>query len=395
MVALVLFGWGASKYLMAQDEARKHQGMHLIVWSIVIFVLLCLVWSSMHLLQPTFKVTSAQPMIPKSIQLQQGSSGYPAPTLREYSSTGAADLMAKSSAPYEETSVGSVAYPSYIQAADASINDTREFLKTNYNADMHSRDVQGIVKRVETTVRGYGGRVDQTSSSPKFGSVSFIVSAEKFDAFRDELEKMVPPRFLSIHVNSLNLLPQKQNIEVQQEHVEKSLADLESDRAKLVASHSVTSKSLQYQLDSHLAAASAYGLELGNLNIEVSSTDSSSYRYSEIIARISEVSRLLSGSRASQAAIRTKIANENSSYSAQLNSLDSRIKYTDQNLEGVKAQDQKLLDDVATVNGTVSVTWISIWQIVQLYVPASWIALALALCAVVAYWWQRRRESLS
>src|SRR3989344_2836687 len=52
-------------------------------------------------------------------------------------------------------------YPS----PNASVKDTRELLKVNYSAAMQTRDVQGLTRRVETTVRGHGGRLDQISSA--------------------------------------------------------------------------------------------------------------------------------------------------------------------------------------------------------------------------------------
>src|SRR4051812_13055653 len=39
----------------------------------------------------------------------------------------------------------------------AAVTDTREFLKIYYNAQMQTRNVAGLARRVETTVRGYEG----------------------------------------------------------------------------------------------------------------------------------------------------------------------------------------------------------------------------------------------
>ena len=109
-------------------------------------------------------------------------------------------------------------YPYYNQGVPAT--DTREFLKVNYNASMRTRDVQGLTRRVVTTVRGFDGRIDQESSSPEYGSVGFVIPQSKYDAFRDELESLVNSRFLTVNVSSQNLLPQKQSIEEQQKQAD-------------------------------------------------------------------------------------------------------------------------------------------------------------------------------
>ncbi|MEK7092930.1 MAG: DUF4349 domain-containing protein, partial [Patescibacteria group bacterium] len=138
-------------------------------------------------------------------------------------------------------------YPYYNQ--DVPITDTREFLKVNYNASMRTRDVQGLTRRVVTTVRGHDGRIDQESSSPQYGSVSFVVPQSKYDAFRGELESLVNSRFLTVNVSSQNLLPQKQNIEEQQKQADTSLAGYKTARQNIVSAHANTLKSLQSQID--------------------------------------------------------------------------------------------------------------------------------------------------
>jgi hypothetical protein len=80
-------------------------------------------------------------------------------------------------------------YPTPSPIQNLSVTDTREFEKTYYEATMRSREVQTLTKRIETTVRGYAGRVDQTSSSALSGFVRFVVPAARFDEFRTELEK--------------------------------------------------------------------------------------------------------------------------------------------------------------------------------------------------------------
>lgn len=265
-------------------------------------------------------------------------------------------------------------YPYPYPGANVPVTDTREFEKITYNATMRTRHVQEFTRRAETTIRGFGGRVDQTSSSEKYGYVSFVVPASKFEEFRNEIETFVSLRFLKVDVSSQNLLPQKQNIEQTQAQVEKNLADLNVSRKKIVSAHTSAVASLQSQINTDTSQQTALRAEITNDPV----------RQAQIANRQAELSAEL-------ASLRTRLANENANYSSNLNSIDQQIKYTNDNLTGVKKQDQNLLDNVATVNGTISFQWISLWEIAQLYLPGYWIPSIFAVLAVLAFFFERRR----
>ena len=234
---------------------------------------------------------------------------------------------------------------------DVSANDTREFMKTNYYATLRTRSVQALTRRVETTVRGHQGRVDQTSSSEQNGYVQFVVPMSQFEDFRTEVESMVGPKFISLQVSQQNLLPQKQSIEEQQKQAEATLASYQSARQSVVNTHAATLKSIQANLDQAVAQGAS----------------------ADTIATL-----------------QSQIANENAAYAKRLAAADANIKYAKDWQTAVKTQDQTLIDNVATVNGTISLQWISLWDIAHLYVPGEWIPAIIAVLAVVAYLWERR-----
>lgn len=262
-----------------------------------------------------------------------------------------------------------VYYPSPYPNPSVPITDTREFLKVNYNAAMRTRDVQSLTRRVETTVRGYGGRVDQESSSPESGYVSFAVPESKYDDFRAELEGLVDSRFLTVNISSQNLLPQKQSIEEQQKQADKSLADYKSARQRIVSAHAGAVRSLQGQID-------ADEQQLVSLRAQVQTF--------EIQQQIQAVVN-------DEASLQARLSNENASYSAQLASADANIKYAQDWQKAVQTQDQALLDNVATVSGTVSIQWISLWDAAQLYLPGYSIPGIFALLAFLSLLYDRRR----
>jgi len=239
-------------------------------------------------------------------------------------------------------------YPYPYQNPDVPITDNREFLKIYYNASMQTRDVPALTRRVETTVRGYDGRIDNESSSEKYGYVSFALPQAKYDAFRAELESLIGSRFLKVNISSQNLLSQKVNIEEQQKQADKTLADYKIIRQKIVTTHMNVVQSLQTQIDATLVNSSER-VTLENL-----------------------------------------LANENISYARNLSDADANIKYAQDWVTGVKTQDVKLLATVATVNGTISIEWISFFGMVLAYLPGFWIPTIFAVFAFLSFMNDRR-----
>jgi len=263
-------------------------------------------------------------------------------------------------------------YPYPYPNSDVPITDTREFLKIYYNASMRTRDVQGLTRRVETTVRGYSGRIDQESLSSQYGSVSFSIPQSKYDAFRAEIEAFVGSRFLTLNISSQNLLPQKVSIEEQQKQADTALADYKTARQKLVATHASAVQSLQSQIDETTK-------QRRTLEEKISTP--------QIVAEIQIVSDR-------QLYLQKQLASENASYTTQLSNADANIKYAQDWQKAVQTQDQTLLNNVATVTGAVSVQWISLWDIALLYLPGYWIPTIFAALALLSYLNDRRRRSL-
>src|SRR3989338_2695499 len=142
------------------------------------------------------------------------SRGYPIPIMEGAGYSGTTESVPPSAgAPMMDTSVSNVAYkrggmmrPDYYPYPypnpDVPVTDTREFLKIYYSASMRTRDVPALTRRVETTVRGYDGRIDTESSAEKYGYVSFALPQVKYDTFRAELESLVDSRFLKVNISS-------------------------------------------------------------------------------------------------------------------------------------------------------------------------------------------------
>ena len=86
-----------------------------------------------------------------------------------------------------------------------------------------------------------------------------------------------------------------------------------------------------------------------------------------------------------------RLTNENSAYAKQKASLDAQIKSYESSLAYTNTQDQNLLDTVATGRGTITLSWISVWEIIGLYLPEHWLAYLLVIVALITYLAHRRR----
>ena len=253
-----------------------------------------------------------------------------------------------------DTSVSNkVMYYPYPSPAGVPATDMRELLQISYNASLRTSNVPKLTRRVETVVRGHGGRIDQESSSSQYGSISFAVSTSKYDAFRAELESLVGSRFLSVNISSQNLLSQKVSIEEQQEQADTALADYKTARQKIVSAHASAVQSLQAQIDA-------------------STPDSAGW--------------LL---------LKKQLVSENAAYTDRLANADANIKYAQDWAKAVETQDQTLLENVATVTGTVSIQKIGLWDTALAYLPGYWIPVIFAVLTGLSYRRDRRRAFIA
>jgi len=260
---------------------------------------------------------------------------------------------------------------------EADISDTREFLKTSYHAELRTCSVEKMSRQIQTMVRGYNGRIDNLSTNDKYANISFVIPKKSLETFQDELSGMVGVRFFSESMSSNNLLPQKQNIEKNTESSLTGLADLQEQKKNLTENHDRVVAEWQKGIDGILK-------NISDLRAEVTTST----------ARQQVIAEQVSGLIARKNYLSQKIARENIEFQNQLNLIDAGITNTNQNLDNLQNQDQQLLADVETVQGSVSVRWISVWDIVNLYVPVA--RLLMIGFALVIVWYfvfgRRQRE---
>lgn len=254
-------------------------------------------------------------------------------------------------------------------------SDTREFLKTDYHANIKTRKVGVMANRIQTFVRGFDGRVDTLSVDSRHAYITFVVPKDSFENFKEEIKSLVPDRFISEEDRSQNLLPQKKSIEQQTNSVSQILDGLQKDRAALINRHNTAIISLRRQLNGIFS-------EIKKLQLEIT-TDT---------IRQQQINSLIAYLQSQQRRVNQNISNENSRYNSELSSLDYKIKNSESQLKNLAAQDDMLAKTVETIEGSVSIEWISLFEILKLYVPTGWLVTIFGAIILLYILFGRRKQ---
>lgn len=261
----------------------------------------------------------------------------------------------------------------YQPESNVTISDNREFLKTGYSASVLTRGVQDLSNNIQTIIRGFGGRIDLSSNSNKLGYISFVVPADKFAAFSQQIKSLVGERFYKESIQTENMLPQKKNIETGQKTAGDSLVQLNAEKDRLTKNHNLVAGSIRSQINSYNSQLTA----LQNQRID------NLQQYLDVQAQKQALQNAIQ-------ALQNNLAKENNNFAKQMDSANYYIGNAHNNLEQANRQNSDLLDTVATVHGSITLNWISIWEFINFYFPLYWISLVLIVGAIAAYFFRRR-----
>ncbi len=264
---------------------------------------------------------------------------------------------------------------SFKQQNNSSIEDTREFLKTDYGINIKTRQVERIHTRLQTIIKGHGGRIDYLSVNPKYGSISFVIPKSSLSQFSTEIQDLFHPKFLTERISAQNLLPEKRVIEIDTEVQKQSLTDLEAKRQNQIEQHNSQVEYIQNEMKKY--SNSIYALK--------NETTTSTERQSEIKAQLAYFNN-------KYYSLKQLLEKENTSFDNSLQETETQIQAKKHQLSELNEQDTELLNNVETVEGTISLQWISILDAINLYVPIYWILILSCVGVIVFYLlWGRRR----
>lgn len=264
-----------------------------------------------------------------------------------------------------------------------SVSDTREFMKVNYSGAIKTREVKDTARDVRGIVRDMDGRIDSETVNEKYGYVSFVIPKSNLDDFRDEIESLTHKKLYTENTSSQNLLNQKQNIEQNMDLTNKSLSDLRSEKTKAETAHNKSLASLQAQLKSLTTSAETMRAKLDAMPAAEEGSPE------QVQARMTQESYINFSNQVAE--LKNKIAQENRVFAENKKSFDSAIGQFNNQLGEIKKDDKAFAENIETVNGSVSMQWVSVWQLARIFLPIHPIFIILLLAIILWYILKRLR----
>ncbi len=254
------------------------------------------------------------------------------------------------------------------------ISDTREYLKTDYNASISTRHVATTSRRIQTMIRGYGGRIESGDIQAEYSYVHFAIPQDKLENFRTELHQQTGERFIVESTQFTNLLSQKQNIEKQVQDTEQTLLQIEAHRAQETSRHDTNVKNMKQQLV--------------RINNNIQTVESRLQLEGENDPHRTTDEKLHSSLLSERYYLKQNLQNENANFTRTLNQLNTQKTQANSQRTNLETKNTDLLENVATVNGTITIDFISIPQIIDLYIPYS--KLWFFILGIAMIWYVKR-----
>ncbi|MBI4142931.1 hypothetical protein HY480_03600 [Candidatus Uhrbacteria bacterium] len=257
----------------------------------------------------------------------------------------------------------------YLPTDDTPITDTRELLETSYSARIKTRTVEVIGSRLQTIIRGLGGRVDRVTLDVQYGSIAFAISTDKLDALRSELQSMFWKPFIRESTSAENRLADARATERDQRNAEERVQQLEAQRAAAIAEFQTRSTSFTVRINGLLASIRALEAQRSTVT--------------DVAAR----ERLEQDIRARNTDLRiarAQFASARAAHDRNLARLDVDTRVMQDRIAFAQQQTQDLTERVATVHGTITLEQVAYARILGTFFLAHWIATLLTILAIVA-----------
>jgi hypothetical protein len=268
---------------------------------------------------------------------------------------------------------GAMMEPSYYPSNEGTptVEDTREFLKTSYSAQIKTRKVKDILRDVKSIISEMDGRIDNINESPKSGYIRFVVPKSNFENFKNEIDSITHEKLITENISSTNLLNQKQTIEEQQQSANDLLAQLQKEQKDLIAKHTADLKKLQNKLST----------------LEKQLED-----FTKILPPILTTEQIaqMESLKAEINLVKQQITSENSSFNSANEIRKNNIAGVKTQIEDIQKQDTQFTNNIETVSGSISVSWISLWKLVKTFSPISPTLIIIILLVVVWYFLKRK-----
>jgi len=247
----------------------------------------------------------------------------------------------------------------------ASIDDSREFMKVTYDADVHTRNVEDRADDVEDIIDDNDGRIDQKNVRNDYAYFAFAISKHDYDDLRDDLKDTIPEKFLEEREVEINKLPEKQALEREYDQLSQELDEIRDRRQRQAMEKSEVSAQLigiYNELENELNMVYA--------EIEATPEDEEEVLTWLVLQAIAIESLMFD--------ITSARYDTASAYDNKIVALQREIEGYKERLEDNQQRETELISDVRTVDATITIRQISVWKAFERRSPIPvgiWIAL--------------------
>lgn len=286
-------------------------------------------------------------------------------------------------------------YPGYYDTYNnGNVTDTREYNKKTFSATIRTRAVEEIAKKAETLIKSSGGRIDSSNISERNAYFSFVVPKSNFDSFETQMRTFVGKKLYSQTVSSQNLLSQKQSIEQNQNTTQESLNSIKKQKEQVEADYTLKINNIKNKIATVQGQISQIDKTISRNETAINSaTDQNT------IAALQRELDTLSQTRKvynqQVASYNSEISNTTEIFKSQMVGLGMSLDSLGTTLTNLGVQETKFLDNVETVQGTVSISLITVWELLNTYSPVNlWVVVGVIILVGRLYLLKKEEDKL-
>ena len=271
-------------------------------------------------------------------------------------------------------------YPDYYNNnSNGNISDTREYIKKTFHANMMTRAVEEVAKKVETLIKSSGGRIDNSTVSNTTASFTFVVPKSNFDAFETQMRTFVGKKLYSQTVTSQNLLSEKQNIEKNQARTQETITTTKKQRDQIEAEYTARINTIKSQITTVKGQILNVDSDIARIEKAINST-TDQYTKTSLEQELNALSNTRRTYNQYIANYNSDIEIATSNFKSQMTMYGYSLDSQNQVLTQLGVQESAFLDKVETLNGSVTIIFISVWKLLNLYSPVNlWVVLGIIL----------------
>ncbi len=244
-------------------------------------------------------------------------------------------------------------------SVNGTINDTREFLKTSYNSTFKSRNVMSDTEYISDTIKALDGRVDSLSSSSNYGNISFVLPKSNLSDFRNRIKNRFPEKLRNEKISQKNKLSNKQN--------------LESNKERFINELSKSGNTINLLEKEYIRKKSEHKKDLSRLNAQISASrkklDTYNFNNTEDANVIDAITDDINNLEYRKRNLIENYNNYVSDFDEEYFSEEDSIENSVNSIENNDVKEAEFFSDIETVNGQISINYISFWKKIELYSP--------------------------